>query len=128
MSVGTVHGTTTGKSAWVLLARVLGTDGEPVTRAGLSSITYAVNRIDGAGDWTSTGTGTLTINSVVYDTLQTGDDRWGEDPDAGFNFAATIPASCFQTGGQEHQCDVTFTEAGGSVFVQSFRSRPSKVG
>jgi len=89
-----------GKSGVTLLARLRGSDGRLVTRASLSSIAYTVSDLS-AG--TSLGTGTFTISTTVYDSLQQGDPRWSADsarepgPDGshGYNFAAELPASLF---------------------------------
>lgn len=77
---------------WMALMRVRLANGDLITQAGVSSITYQVIR-QPAG--TTSGSGSVTIAASVFDTLQT-DDRWDND-DIGFNFAHTIPASAFDT-------------------------------
>lgn len=115
----------------VLLARVRGGDGRLVTRASLSSIGYVVSDVTGGS---SLGSGSFTVSSTVYDSLQQNDPRWKEDdadnlgPDGahGFNFAATLPASLFAlttlavpsvlagpARPKQVQCDVTFTPVSG---------------
>lgn len=123
-------------SGVVLLARILGNSGQPITRASLSSIAYTVTDLTSA---TVDGTGTFTISSVVFDTLQQQDKRWrldsaaepGQDGRWGYNFLATLPASLFTTTTVSAtevltptvklQCDVLFTPASGQAFTGVFR-------
>lgn len=135
-SIGQITGTTTAKSGCTCIGRVYGNDGNLVTQATFSGITYTVTRLDSltptsgetftGGTDTQTGTGTLTVSSVVFNSLQTTDPRWTKDT-TGYNFLATIPASCFQVGGVKHRIDIYFTPTSGEVFVQSFATIPIKV-
>lgn len=112
-----------------LLARLLGNDGNLLTQASLSSIAYSVYNVT---DSASGGAGTLTVSSVIFDSLQQSDRRWrvdsidrpGVDGRYGYNFAATLAASLFTSGGDVHQVDVTFTPASGEPFVVVWRFTP----
>lgn len=123
-----------GQSGVTLLARVRGSDGRLITQASLSSIAYTVSDLTNGE---SLGTGTFTISSTVYDSLQQGDPRWsadsaarpGADGSHGYNFAGELPASLFAlttlaepgvlTGPADPiqvQADVAFTPASGQAF------------
>lgn len=122
------------------MARILGQPGQPITRASLSAIAYAVRDLT-LGTTTTTSTA-LTISTVVYNDLQQHDPRWTRDsadrpgPDGawGYNFLATLPAGLFdtydtdadtkQTTHHEYQADVKFTPITGQVFIVPFRFRP----
>lgn len=110
-----------------LLARLVGNDGRPITRASISSIAYNVyNETDGEN--VASGSGTLTISDVVFDDLQTNDPRWTKDSEAspgkdgrfGYNFLATLPASHFTADGNRLRVSITFTPASGQPFVVLF--------
>lgn len=73
-----------------LLARIeamSGSASSPVVQADVSEIAYSVRDIDdvSTGSFRETVGGTLTVSSVIFNTLQTG-DAWTED-DIGYNFA-----------------------------------------
>jgi hypothetical protein len=128
-----------GKTGVTLLARLRMTSGALVTRASLSSIAYTVSDLT-SGE--ALGTGTFTVSSTVFDSLQQNDLRWhadslaapGADGASGFNFLATVPASLFALETLEApgvltgtaaprsiQCDVAFTPATGEAFRVVFR-------
>lgn len=129
MSLGLITGIVVSGSGVTLMARILGNTGRPITRASLSSITYNVQNVT---DATVEGTGTLTIASVVFDSLQQTDPRWtrdsadepGEDGAWGYNFLATMAASLFADGGDRIQVDVKFTPASGEAFIVPFSFVP----
>lgn len=82
------------KSTFPVLARLVDQDGEPVTQAGVDSISWAAYP-EAGGD--AEATGTLTPSNVIYDTLQT-DAIWTKD-DIGFNFRHVVASSVFTTAG-----------------------------
>lgn len=126
----------------MLLARIVGQSGQPITQASLSSIAYTVSDLTA---WLSAGTGTFTISSTVFDALQQADPRWTVDsamnpgPDGawGYNFAAVVPAADFPATAltpdavlaapHRYQCDVTFTPVSGEQFRVPFRWTPVPV-
>lgn len=120
------------KSGVTLMARIVGWTAEPITRATLSTIDYAVKNLDDAD--IAVVTGTLTIASVIYDDLQT-DARWTKDseelpgPDGrwGYNFLTTLAATIFPTGGERYQADVRMTPVTGEPFVVPYQFRPIAV-
>jgi hypothetical protein len=82
------------KSTFPIMARLVDQEGEPVTQAGVSSISWAAYP-EAGGD--AEATGTLTPSNVIYDTLQT-DAIWTKD-DIGFNFRHIVGASVLTTAG-----------------------------
>ncbi len=109
-----IRGTIYEDFAATLLARVTGNAGTNITQASLTSITYAVYDRS-VNPVTAVNTGTLTIASVVYDTLQTTDDRWDVDT-TGYNFAYTFPGTLFPSGNREYRVEVKFTPTSGEAF------------
>lgn len=134
MAFGVITGTVVAKSGVTLMARVLGNNGRPITRASLSAITYHVYNVTDAED-VSSGSGSLTIADVVFDDLQQNDPRWtkdaadlpGSDGRWGYNFLATLPASLFTAGGDRIQVDIKITPVSGEPFVQPFQFTPRTV-
>ncbi len=75
-----------------LLARVYGASGTAITQATCSSIAYTITDTTNS---TVVDSGSLTIASVVYDTLQT-DAIWTRDS-TGYNFKWTPAYTSFPT-------------------------------
>ena len=90
-----------------VFARILNWADALLTQAATTSITYKVFDLDNNN--AQTGTGTLTVADVVYDTAQTGG---GWPYDDGYNFRYVLPASCFPTGGHKYIAELIFTPAG----------------
>lgn len=109
-------------SGLTLLARILGAAGAPVTQLSLASIAYAVQDVTTG---VQIGTGTLTIGTVIFDTLQT-DAVWTKDA-VGYNFKATLASTLFANGGDTYQIDVKFVPVTGQQFKQSWRFFLQKV-
>ncbi len=120
-TLGIILGRIVRRSGATVCGRVQGNLGTDITQASLSAITYQVVRLDGGGTETVTGSGTLTIADVVFDTLQVGDPRYTLS--AGFNFLAVIPAACFQVGDRFHRIEVTFVPVTGENFVQEWAGK-----
>ena len=121
----------------VLLARVLGNQGVPVTQASLSAIAWTLTDLTTPAALSS---GAFAVASVVFDALQQADPRWTRDsaavpgPDGrwGYNFLATLPAGLFAISPAptvgllaatpvRYQADVAFTPAAGEPFRQVFQ-------
>ncbi len=126
MSVlGTIQGITIANGGVFCMGRIYGNAGTLITQASISSIAYYVYTVTNLGVETSVGSGSLTVSTSIYDTLQTTDPRWTKDT-TGYNFAATIPASLWTGGGLKNRISVKFTPVSGEVFVQTFESIPIK--
>lgn len=95
------------------LARIQTIAGANITIAAISTITYAVFDLDAVGQG-SVASGSVTVASAVYDTLQTG-SGWTEDDD-GFNFRFVIPYTAFPSPDRQYQVEFTFTPTSGNPF------------
>ena len=124
-TLGVITGRTIARTGVVLMARVVGASNANITQATLSSISYLVRDIDAGSSGSVTA---LTIASVVFDTLQTG-NGWDQDA-TGYNFRAILPASAFAwtpevdaaANPKPHrfQVEVRFTPSSGEQFVIVF--------
>ena len=133
----TITGTFIIDAGAFLMARVRGSNGLLITQASVSTITYTVRDLTNA---TTVATNqSLTVASVVYNSLQQSDPRWdvdsafqrGRDGEFGYNFAATVPAAHFATFDVEstspfketphrYRVTVEFFPVTGAVFRQNF--------
>jgi hypothetical protein len=119
----TIYGTWNEDGTATIQGRVIARDGtgapvagegRAVKQADLSTVTIKVFNIS-ADPPTESYTATLTIASVIFDSLQT-DATWVPGVDStGFNFSVDIPASAFPTGDQKYRAEVKYTTTGGSV-------------
>ena len=96
-----------------LMSRVTGSDGAALQQADVSTITYSTFDLNDPSTAVADGV-SLTVANVIYDTLQTSDDRWEADA-TGYNFAWSAPASLFPTGNRMVRVQVKITETGGAV-------------
>lgn len=106
------------------LARIRAATGSYITQAGVSSIGCIVK--DLTLDATTTIiTPTITVASVVFDTLQTG-AAWSIDS-TGYNFKHDIAATAFPSGNHFYVVEYKFTPAAGEVFFVEYEvtSRPT---
>ena len=104
------------------MGRVLGNDGAYLTQAVTSSITYLIHDITAGADIAS---GSLTVSSVIFDTLQT-DGRWTED-DTGYNFGHAVQAAWFATPDHTYRVEYKFTPSSGQVFWVVFELMTSAI-
>ncbi len=94
----TGSGVVAAQSGILLLARVVGATGGAITQASITSIAWTVTDLTLG---TVLATGTFTVSSSVFDSLQQNDPRWtydsaaspGPDGAFGYNFAATLPST-----------------------------------
>ncbi len=106
-----------------LMARIRGDDAEEIVRADISAIAYTVYLLDDNDPNTRTEIENheavaVTVNSVVYDTLQT-DDRWTVDA-TGYNFRHTIPIAtyaAFETAGKHFLVEYVLTPVSGQKIL-----------
>ena len=77
--------------------------------ADVSAVT--VQCFDRGNDNAVTHSATPTVNTVIFDTLQT---DWDGDS-TGYNFRADLPASAFPTGGNVYTVEAKVTTSGGTA-------------
>ena len=101
----------------VLMDRIQGEDATDMQQADVTAITYRVWQYDSQTamqndtDGTEVGTSaSLTVASVIFDTLQT-DARWGADTE-GYNFRFTLPGTRLPAGGKWGRVEVLVDPAG----------------
>jgi hypothetical protein len=96
----------------LVLARVVGQDGEPVTPGTVASVTCQV--------WEE-ATGALVLaltpapGDVILDALVAGDPRWAADG-VGYNFRHALPAAAFPEGGRAYRAGYLLTPVAGEPF------------
>lgn len=123
-----VLGQAVARSGVTLMARVLGHEGRPITRASLTSIEFTIGELTTA---TAVASGTCVVSNTVFDDLQQSDPRWTQDSAAnpgadgrwGYNFAATLEATNFAlttlaaeddlAAPRSYQIDLVFTPVSG---------------
>ena len=111
MSCDTVTGCVAEDSTFSVMLR-LQVDGSNATQSALSSITWKAWNERNVG--TVHASGTLTVSSVVFDTLQT-DGRWTADA-TGYNFRHDITQATFTDPGR-YVIEYTVTMTGGNSFI-----------
>lgn len=95
----------------VVMARVYGAAGVPITQADVTSLAGYVYVRDSEE---AVGTFTPVVSSSVYDTLQTG-MGWSED-ETGFNFRYVIDGDNFPDGGEIYRVEIIATPLSGSPY------------
>lgn len=119
------YGTAIEDSGAFLMDRVYGNAGTAITQASISSIAYGVyehaSKADAEtatdGDLVAGAATSLTVSSVVFDTLQTS-APWDSAADAsGYNFKYDSPAADRPTGGKWYRHEIVFTSASGAKFA-----------
>ena len=137
-----ITGLVIANSGVTCMARLCGAGGALVTQASISSIGYAIRDLtDGETDSAST----LTVSSVIYDSLQQTDPRWtkdsaialGKDGRWGYNFLNTFAATLFTDFDMDattkivtphkFQVNIWFTPASGQKFHVPFQFTPIPV-
>ena len=94
-------------------ARVQSPPGTDIQQSTISAIAYTVTEMVGPQQGTVTGSGTLSVPSVVFNSLQTPstDPSWTAD-NTGYNFSANIPGADFPDAG-DYVVEFLFTPSGG---------------
>lgn len=116
MSTVIIEGEAFEDSSVSLMRCITGPNGVNITQASISSITYKVFDLDDTSE--PTATGSLTVSSVVFDTLQT-DARWTKDS-IGYNFRWDTPAALLEDGNKVYRFEIKFTTTAGEVFPVVF--------
>jgi hypothetical protein len=94
-------------SAFSILSRVLGMDGNVLTQSGVTAIEYQIFPLDST---TAHVTATpLTVADVIFDTLQT-DPAWTKDA-TGYNFRHDIAETVLTDPASDYSVEYKFTLA-----------------
>lgn len=101
-------------SGAALMARVVGNDAAAITQATVTSIERKTYDLDSATPTTATDETTLTVSTVVFDTLQT-DARWTEDS-TGYNLRDDVDDTIFATGGHRYRVEYVVEPSSGAKF------------
>ena len=110
----TIKVTTMEDSAFQLLGYI-DYNGAAAVQSDISSITYKVfDKDDLTTEFTS---GSLTVSSVIFDTLRT-DARWTKDT-TGYNFLHSVAYTVLPTSGKSYYFEYTVTwSAGGQNILR----------
>lgn len=96
-----------------LMARIIGPDATVLTTTKVTGITYSV--YDTAAPTTAiVGGSTLTVATVVFDTMQT-DARWDRDA-TGYNFRYDVQSSELPNGKKKYRFEFKFDPVSGQDF------------
>jgi hypothetical protein len=95
------------------LARIT-LNGANLTQAGVSSIARKVFDLSSSTPTTAIDSSAVTVNTSVFDTLQT-DDRWTIDT-TGYNFRDVVAGSIL-TSGNRYRIEYVFTGASSEKFA-----------
>ena len=122
-----IHSNAFKNGSVTMLARVVGADAAAIVQADISTIAYTVYLLDDQdADSRTAVTGhdaaALSIATVIFDTLQTGDE-WTED-DTGYNFSHVLDVSsneAFAIAGRRYLVEHILTPATGQVILVRFR-------
>ncbi len=101
----------TGNS-FTILAYVTGVDQTAIVQSGLSAASYVLTRLEqgeGLSEGTVVASGSLTVSSVIFNTLQT-DYGWPTRLGAGYNFRQTISGANIGTQNTAYDYTLTLTD------------------
>ena len=122
-----IYGTGFKNGSIMLLARVVGDDAQRIVQADVASAKYTVYLLDDQdADERTAVSGhadvSLTVNEVLFNTLQT-DDVWTAD-ESGYNFRYVLDVSAnqaFAVAGRRYLVQFSLTPASGQVILVRFR-------
>ena len=98
-------------------------EGDALKQADISTITRTIYQANGSDPATAvSGPTSLTVSSVVSDTLSNGNEQWTLDA-IGRNFADTV--TTFDTANAIYRLVYTFTLSGGAVIVLLYQHSTS---
>lgn len=108
-------------SCFVVLARIVGVDGDPIQQADLSSIARTVYDVTDGAVVTGHNGVAETIANVIFDTLQTesDDSLWTVD-NTGYNFKTTVANTAIEDGNNEYSIEFVFTDTASNIWVAAW--------
>ena len=102
-------------STFVVMARMMDETNDEIVQADVSTITYTVSDATNNNAAVSGhSAASLTVSSVVFDTLQTG-NGWSEDG-TGYNFRHVVGPTALPTGGNQYIYEAVVTLTSGNKF------------
>ena len=104
-------------STFSIMARVHA-NGANLTQSDVSTITYSIFYTDSTTAHTASTS--LTVATVIFDTLQTSDGRWTVDG-TGYNFRHDVAATVLTDPTRVYQFEYLFTLADSSAFFLKSR-------
>jgi len=124
-----IYGTAFKNGTAVLMARIVNSDGDDIQQSDVSAVKYSVYELDPCQpDVLTVVAGhdavSLTVSSVIYDTLQTG-GLWTVDEE-GYNFRHEInvsSAEAFPKAGAQYQVRYELTPTDGQKTIVRFQLR-----
>ncbi len=122
-----IHGVVFKNGSAILLARVVGAQGAPVTQSNVASAKYTAylldeNDPDEAAPVTGHTDVAVDVASLIYNDL-VNDDLWDVD-DTGYNFRHTLDVSSqqvFTTAGRIYRIVFELTPTSGQIVLVRFR-------
>ncbi len=122
-----IQGTVFKNGSAILLARVVGADGEAITRNTLAAIRYTVYLLDDQDPDQQTALDghvaiSLSVAEAIYDTMQT-DAIWTRDS-IGYNFKHVLDVSAHQAfpiAGRSYRVVYELSPTSGQVILVRFR-------
>lgn len=122
-----IYGTVLKGGTATCMARVIGEDGQHISRTTISAVAYSIFTLDEHDpDGRTVVDGhdgvELVVADVVYNSLQT-DSRWTAD-ETGYNFAHTMDVSediAFAVAGRNYLVEYILAPASGQIIVVRFR-------
>lgn len=109
-----VIGTTYEDQGVVVLGRVRDWEADLLVQADFGSITLKLFDESSSTPNTAIYSATLTVSSVIYNTLQTG-GGWTVDS-TGWNFRTSIAGQYFADPCHQYRCEVLFAPTGAETF------------
>jgi len=94
-------------------------EGKFLQQADVSSITAKVYNLTDDADTVDTDLGSLTVSTVILDTVDSSNEVWTLDS-IGYNFRHQIANTVFTDGGDIYRVEYKFTLTGSEVFFAYF--------
>jgi len=122
-----IHGVVFKNGSATLLARVVGSDGNPINQGHIASAAYTVYLLDESDPDAGTPVAghtdvAVAVASLIYDSLQN-DDLWDVD-ELGYNFKHVLDVSsnqAFAAAGRSYRVVFQLTPTSGQVILVRFR-------
>lgn len=117
-----IHGIVKQGEPATMTGRIQNVQGQYITQASLSTITYAIFDLRSATPMTPVSTGSVDIPSTVFDILQINTTLFPVD-NIGYNFSHQLPQTAFPnfTPQQYYRVEYRFTDISGLKFTTEWQ-------